>query len=166
MVGYILLALLALFSMSTEAHTCFLFQSQYQTNLLAFGCAGLTFPVPSAIEGWVGPKRTCFTVDCTDCSCLLNTTSSDGLEIDYETLKNGMQSAKVDESVDYPYTGEDPVPCCLYSDPNYYYTKPLDTAAINPYTGEECSSTMYGLTLIGQWYVTSMYNMCYFAPQN
>jgi hypothetical protein len=145
-------------------HTCFLFKSQYESSMHAFGCAGGSFSPPQGVTGWVGPLKTCFTVDCQDCRCLSANLTDDRIQkhADQFVYKSPDQG-KISQQQS-PESG-DPVPCCAYSDPNYYYTKPLDTAAMNPEGPTPyCESTMYGLTLIGQWYVTSMYNMCYFAP--
>ncbi len=112
------------------------------------------------MTGWVGPLKTCFTVDCTQCQCLNNNTDNlPELDIKDLTIKSKPVSEK---------DPGDPVACCVYSDPNYYYTKPIYTEAVNPDNpnGGDCEDTLYGLPMIGTWYVTSMYNMCYFSELN
>lgn len=113
------------------------------------------------ITGWIGPVKTCFTVDCGNCSCVLRASdNSDPIDVNaYQIEKEQAELKSLGK------LGGDPVPCCVYSDPNNYYTKPLDTEAVNPEGPSPfCEDTLYGLQKIGSWYVTSLYNMCYFQP--
>jgi hypothetical protein len=60
-----------------------------------------------------------------------------------------------------------PVPCCLYSSRDYYYTKPIYTVAVNPsHWSPFCPSSKYGVPMIASWYVSALYNECFFLTRS
>lgn len=58
----------------------------------------------------------------------------------------------------------DMFPCCQYSDPSASWMQPIDGEGLNPTVTPSCPGELYGLKLMGSWYMDSMYNCLLLGP--
>lgn len=151
---------------------CCLYNNTADRSMEAVACTSIQC---SKITGWTGPWKSTFTVNCLKCSfgngdqiqlpepqpIDIDKTPIGAPKIEHKSRHNNrnLEAANiVDER-------QNPIPCCLYSSPQYYYTQPIYTEAVNPEYKPFCDNTLYGCPNIGQWYVSSLYNECFFVTR-
>eukprot|EP01090_Pellita_catalonica_P000487 TRINITY_DN10340_c0_g1_i1.p1 TRINITY_DN10340_c0_g1~~TRINITY_DN10340_c0_g1_i1.p1 ORF type:complete len:171 (-),score=14.79 TRINITY_DN10340_c0_g1_i1:69-581(-) len=158
-------AVLALVLLPTVAsYYCCLYRNAAQTNPYLYAIAATSMQCNSDIRGWGNViKQPWFVVNPEYCGKMANIGLPD-VEIAPKKLTAGDMQATLGDQLQSSVTSEgDPVPCCLYISSLYYYTQPVYTMAMNPQYKPECPSTDYSIPIIGMWYVSSMYNECFFV---
>jgi hypothetical protein len=138
----------AVIAQPATQYYCCIYENQAQPDILAAACTSMY--CPSQITGWGAPIKQHESSSCEFCP---------------KYFSNDVQETPVVKEVATKPMQDDPVPCCVYSDPNQGYFQPIYTIAVNPEGGDpECPDNTYGLPLLGEWYVATLYNECYFIP--
>eukprot|EP01006_Ploeotia_vitrea_P001209 TRINITY_DN104399_c0_g1_i1.p2 TRINITY_DN104399_c0_g1~~TRINITY_DN104399_c0_g1_i1.p2 ORF type:complete len:174 (+),score=13.69 TRINITY_DN104399_c0_g1_i1:22-543(+) len=149
---------------------CGCWESVYEKGFYGMMCTG--YMLPSEIEGY-RKIDDWFTVDCRQCGSGFSKCANRSREmpqrrplihVGEEAQSEKPQSRQLvrPNSASEWTGGADLYWCCAYASKLYYYTEQIHTDCPNPTWQNGCKESDLGDQLIGQWYVKSMYNQCFF----
>eukprot|EP01090_Pellita_catalonica_P021201 TRINITY_DN7870_c0_g1_i1.p1 TRINITY_DN7870_c0_g1~~TRINITY_DN7870_c0_g1_i1.p1 ORF type:complete len:197 (+),score=15.01 TRINITY_DN7870_c0_g1_i1:89-592(+) len=155
-----ILVLLVLAAPFTSAYYCCLYRNQYQSNPHLYAIASSSYQCARQITGWGNTIKTpWFVVNPAYCGKM----ALMGLR-DIDLSSHLSQTSNLDDEEDSMQQRYDPVHCCLYIPKLNYYTQPVYTVAVNPQSNKPfCPDQNFGIPMISEWYVESMYNQCFFV---
>jgi hypothetical protein len=164
-------AVLALLAVGASAQSsspfyCCHYQSQALSSLLAQACTWDAVGCDNDVSGWTLKKSTRATYGCSECTVFDDSVKlSEQSKVDQKALQQKLASK--------PAAGDAPAaakkqasnyPCCLYSNPQNGWIKPIETVCNNPAVHLGCEEQYEGLTKAGQWRVLEMFNQVRLVP--
>ena len=152
---YVLLVLLGLSSVvrahvDTAKYVCVQYVNddfnQYHLNT----CRLNGEPIAATMNGWKQTGNRWLQFDCKNC----NNASSTAVALPVNTT----------HPVEPAAGGNDMFPCCYYSSPDNSWIQPMHGVGENPARTPTCPGMDLGQSLMGSWYMDSMYNCIAFGP--